>query len=268
VSSDLAGVVGFLEGQKAKHAARFPSVRAETVLSFLGTTGRAGSWARVSIHRLVGVKPGAGASELEVSLDGALPTLPEPGDCLSVHLTRLAQFQGYQVKTRACGEEGAAALFEQGDGRLLVKGAQIYTVHHSPYTLRFFERIPFEEVRDLTGGLTHALVAVGPVANLSPRFVFHHEVKDGKLHLFHGDGLALKTYMNLRHNRQVTRLILDLDEFRGYALRGLVEEIPPGANPVAYEKVVAGFAAGNWSRPSRVFRFVVDAIEPAGPVGG
>jgi hypothetical protein len=34
---------------------------------------------------------------------------------------------------------------------------------------------------------------------------------------------------------------------------------------VAYEKIVAGFAAGDWSRPSRVFRFVAESFEPIAP---
>jgi len=266
VSSDLERFLGFLEAQKPRHAARFPSVRADKILSFMGTTGRDGTWARVSIHRLAGVEGGPTARELRVRLHGELPLRPLAGECLSVHLTRLAQYQGYQVKTRPLGEEGEAALLEQGDGTLVVKGSQIYTVHHSPYTLKFFESIPVEEVRDLTGGLSHALVAVGPVANLSPRFVFHHEVHDGRVHLFHGDGLALKTYMNLRVNKQETRLVLDLDEYRGWVLRGTVEEFAPAAHPVAYEKIRAGFAAGDWSRPSRAFRFVADSLEPIEPV--
>ena len=265
MSSDLERFLGFLEVQAPRHAARFPSVRAGKVLSFMGTTGQAGSWARVSIHRLAGVEAGPTARELRVRLHGALPHRPQAGECVSVHLTRLAQYQGYQVKTRPLGDEGEAALLEQGDQSLLVKGSQIYTVHHSPYTLKFFERIPVEEVRDLTSGLSHALVAVGPSANLSPRFVFHHEVRDGKVHLFHGDGLALKTYMNLRVNRQETRLVLDLDEYRGWVLRGAVEEFAPASHPVAYEKIRSGFAAGDWNRPSRVFRFVADSLEPIEP---
>jgi len=266
VSSELERFLEFFEGQKPRHAGHFPTVRAEKVLSFMGTTGRAGTWARVSVHRLAGVDAGPTARELDVRLLGELPLRPLAGECLSVHLTRLAQYQGYQVKTRALGAEGEGALLEQGDGRLLVKGSQIYTVHHSPYTLKFFESIPVDEVRDLTSGLSHALVAVGPVANLSPRFVFHHEVRDGRLRLFHGDGLALKTYMNLRVNRQETRVVLDLDEYRGWVLRGTVEEFAPAAHPVAYEKIVAGFAAGDWSRPSRAFVFVADSLEPIAPV--
>jgi hypothetical protein len=79
-----------------------------------------------------------------------------------------------------------------------------------------------------------------------------------RLVLYHGDGLALKTYMNLKANRQETRLVLDLDTFEGFSFRGTVEEFAPHQNPLAYEKVCAGFTAGNWGKPSRVFRFVAD----------
>jgi hypothetical protein len=110
-------------------------------------------------------------------------------------------------------------------------------------------------------------VAVGETANLSPRFVFHHEAKLGRPVLFHGDGLALKTYMNLKSNRQESRLALDLDTWAGFVLRGTVEEFQPHQYPEAYEKVCQGFAAGNWGKPSRVFRFVADSWQPIAPAG-
>jgi hypothetical protein len=131
--------------------------------------------------------------------------------------------------------------------------------------MRFLERIPHQEVVDTVGSVPCALVAVGPTANLSPRFVFHHEERRGRPVLFHGDGLALKTYMNLRLNRQETRLVLDLDSWSGWALRGTVEEWQPDQRPEVYERICDGFAAGRWGRPSRVFRFAADSWEPIGP---
>jgi hypothetical protein len=181
-------------------------------------------------------------------------------------VTRLEQYQGYQLKTRPLAGAEAELLSQEGD-LLTVRGSQLFTVHHSPYTLRFFESIPFEEVKELVVGLPYALCAVGETANLSPRFVFHHEVKDGQLALFHGDGLALKTYMNLKLNSQETRLLLDLDGWRGFALRGTVREFRAAEHPVAHEKVLAGFASGGWGRPSRCFRFVADTIEAIEPIG-
>jgi hypothetical protein len=265
VSSDLERFLEFFAAQGPKQAPRFPTVKADKVLSFMGTTSRPGSWARLSVHRVLGLEAGPSERDLRVRLAGELPLRPEPGECLTVHLTRLERYQGYQVKTRPL-EGDLAALVEPAEGGIAVKGSHLYTVHHSPYTLEFFERIPLEEVRDLVAGVRHAVVGVGATANVSPRFVFHHEVRGGRLALFHGDGLALKTYMNLKVNRQETRLVVDLDDWRGWVLRGTVEEIAPASAPVAYEKVVAGFAAGSWSRPSRVFRFVADALEEIAPV--
>jgi len=266
VSSEVERVLAFIEGQRPLQASRFPTVSAPKVLGFMGTTSRPGTFAHVSVHRVRGLDPGPTARELSVRLAGPLPRRPRQGECLSVHLTRLEQYQGYQLKTRPLDGDEAALLTQDGD-LLTVKGSQLFTVHHSPYTLRFFESVPLEEVKDLVGGLGHALCAVGETANLSPRFVFHQEVKDGRLALFHGDGLALKTYMNLKLNQQETRLLLDLDEWRGWRLRGTVREFRAAEHPVAHELVLAGFASGGWGKPSRCFRFVADSIEPIDPIG-
>ena len=110
------------------------------------------------------------------------------------------------------------------------------------------------------------IVAVGETANLSPRFVFHHAVRDGRLRLFHGDGLALKTAINLKANRRESRLVVDLDTFEGWALQGTVEEFAPHQHPEAFERICQGFAAGNWGKPSRVFRHAADTWQPIAPV--
>jgi hypothetical protein len=268
VSSDPRSFLSFVEQQKAKHATHFPTLKVPILLGFMGTTSLAGTFAACSVHRLRGIARGASAGEMRVTLGGALPRPPGPGECVTVHMTRVERYQGYQVKTRALAPGGSAAeLVEAGPGGTVVKGAQIYTVHHSPYTLQFFESVPFEEVEETLSGLGHALVAVGATANLSPRFVFHEEVKDGKVLLFHGDGLALKTYMNLRQNRSETRLVLDLDDFSGFALRGGVEEFAPHQHPEAYERICHGFQVGGWGKPSRVFRFAPETFERIAPLG-
>jgi hypothetical protein len=266
VSSDPRSFLEFLAHQRPKHAARFPDLKAEQVLAFMGTTSFAGTHASCSVHALRSLARGPAPRELRISLAGTLPRPPVRGECVTVHMTRVERYQGFQVKTRPLAPgtpEGE--LLEASGGGLLIKGAQIYTVHHSPYTLQFFENVPFEEVADTLSGLSHALVAVGETANLSPRFVFHTEVKDGKVTLFHGDGLALKTYMNIRQNRSETRLVLDLDDFTGFALRGTVEEFAPHQHPEAFERICQGFQAGGWGKPSRVFRFTPDDFEPIAP---
>jgi len=263
---DLESFLAFLEEQKARQAPHFPGLSVQKVLAYMGTTSLPGSFAACSVNRLVRIERGSAPHDLRILLSGALPRPPAPGECVSVHMTRVERYQGYQVKTRALGSGATEAdLVEAGPGGILLKGAQIYTVHHSPYTLRFFENVPFEEVAEVITGLRCALVAVGATANLSPRFVFHHEVKDGKVFLFHGDGLALKTYMNVRVNRSETRLILDLDEDSGFLLRGTVEEFAPHQHPEAYERICQGFTAGSWGRPSRVFRFSPESLERIEP---
>ena len=267
MSSDLQSFLAFLEEQKAKQARHFPTVKSEKVLSFMGTTSLAGSYAAVSVNRLHGVEPGPTARELRVSLGGPLARSPKRGECLSVHMTRVEQYQGYQVKTKPLGAAGEAELYDEAGGKLAVKGAQIFTVHHSPYTLKFFENVPFEDLQETVSGVRYALVAVGETANLSPRFIFHSEVEGGRVALYHGDGLALKTYMNLKANRHESRVVVDLETFSGFVARGVVEEFAPHQHPEAYERICQGFSSGNWGKPSRVFRMVPETIERLEPVG-
>jgi hypothetical protein len=263
VSSPLERFVEFLEAQYRLHAPHFPGVRAAKVISFMGTSGLAGATPTVSLHRLAGVDVTTPPGALQVRLVGSLPRPPGPGECVSVHLTRLEQYRGFQVKTLplAPGEPVAGLVTEAG-GIVTVHGRRIYTVHQSPYALRFFEQVPEDEVRDLAEGLPFALAAVAPSANLSPRFVFHHEVRGGRLALFHGDGLALKTAMNLRVNPRENRVVLDLERPGGWSLRGTVEPVQERDHPLAWEKVHAGFQSGGWGRPSKVYRFVAEALEP------
>jgi hypothetical protein len=267
VAGNLQTILSFLEEQALKHAAYFPTVKVDKVLTFLGTTSLPGTHATLAIVPVASLEQGSAPSELRVHLRGPLPRPVAKGECITVHMTKLDQYQGYQIKTKALSAPGGedALVERRGAEDLVIRGHQIFTVHHSPYTMKFFEQIPFEEVQQTIGGVRYALVGVGEQANISPRFVFHRESKLDRLVLYHGDGLALKTYMNLKANRQVTRLALNLDTFEGYSLRGTVEEFAPHQHPEAYDKICQGFAAGNWGKPSRVFRFVADQWAPVAP---
>jgi hypothetical protein len=184
------------------------------------------------------------------------------------HRTSGGRYQGFQVKTRPLGGKAAEEdLIEPSGDRLTVKGANVYTVHHSPYTLKFFESVPVDDVIEIVGTVRFAMVCVGATANLSPRFVHHEEIRDGRLTLYHGDGLALKTYMNLRTNPRETRLVVDMETYQGFALRGPVEEFAPHQHPEAYDRICRGFTAGGWGKPSRVFRLTVEEIDRLAPVG-
>ena len=266
MSSDLQTFLSFLEDQKAKQAARFPTVKYDKVLSFMATNSLNGTYSAVSVNPLVRIDPGPTGRDLRITLAGKLARRPARGECVTIHLTRVEQYQGFQVKTRALSVNATEAdLVEDGPEGLVVKGSSIFTVHHSPYTLKFFENVPFEELVATVGRVPHALVGVGETANISPRFVFHHEVQGDRLLLYHGDGLALKTYMNLKSNRQEVRLVVDLDTFEGYALQGAVEEFAPHQHPEAYDRICRGYTAGGWGKPSRVFRLTVDRISPIRP---
>lgn len=268
MSSDLQSFLAFLEEQKAKQVAHFPTVKYEKVLSFMGTTSLAGTYNAISVNRVLRIDPGPTGRELRITLHGPVARRPNRGECLTVHFTRAPQYQGFQVKTQPLGGNAVEAdLLGEGPAGLVVKGSSIFTVHHSPYTLKFFENVPFEELTQIVGSVRYALVGVGETANISPRFIFHSEVKDGRAVLYHGDGLALKTYMNLKSNRHETRTVVDLDDYRGFLLHGTVEEFAPHQHPEAYDKICRGFGAGSWGKPSRVFRFTADDAERISPVG-
>ena len=266
MSSELQSFLAFLEEQKAKQAAHFPTVKFDKVLSFMGTTSLAGSFNAISVNPVRKLETGSSGRELRITLAGPLARRPARGECVTAHLTRFEQYQGYQVKTRPLSIGAAEAdLLEDGPAGLVLKGASIFTVHHSPYTLKFFEDVPFEELADTVGSVRCAIVGVGESANISPRFVFHHEVRGDRVVLYHGDGLALKTYMNLKSNQQETRVVLDLDSYQGFTLRGTVEEFAPHQHPEAYDRICRGFGAGSWGKPSRVFRFTADEAERIAP---
>jgi len=255
VSLDVASVLSFLDEQNRKQARHFPTLQVDKVLSFLGTTSLPGSTCTVSVNPVRQLEGTGGSKELHVHLRGDLPREPANGECVTVHITHVDQYQGYQIKTRTLsGRETPSALFEREALGPVVKGSHIFTVHHSPYTMKFFEQIPLEEVMETIGKVPCALVGVGETANISPRFIFHWSELDGRPLLFHGDGLALKTYMNLKSNREESRTIIDLDTWSGIQLEGTCEEFLPHEHPEAYERISQGFLAGGWGKPSRAFR--------------
>ncbi len=263
---DIQHVLQFLDRQRSKQSPYFPAIRSEKVVSFMGTTSRPGTHVAVGVCPIASLEPTGAGRELRVRLRGPLPRTPQRGEQITVHITHFLRYQGYQVKSPVVPESGdRSSLYDEEGADVLVKGSHIFTVHHSPYTMRFFELVPFEEVQQMVGGVRFALVGVGEQANISPRFIFHSEVRDGRLALYHGDGLALKTFMNLKSNRHESRLVLDLEDYSGYVLSGVVEEFQPHQQPEAYEKICQGFRAGNWGKPSRVFRFTAESWRPIAP---
>lgn len=259
MSARVGEVVAFIRDQLPRQQAFFGAKAADKVLAYVASTAAPGTVPALSAHRLLSLARGAGPGELAVELAGPLLHPPEGDEVASVCLFN--QYVGYQVKTRA-GAIGAAAR----DGAVTrVRGGQVFTLHHSPFMMTAFERIPVDEVLGAVGQVPNALVGVGDRVNLSPRFNWHTEVRGGRLVLFHGDGLPLKTYLNLKGNPRVARVLLDPSTFGGWVLEGVVEEYEPAEEPEAYRATCAGFAAGGWGRPARTFRFTADVIRPLAP---
>lgn len=257
-------VSAFFEAQIAKQQRWFQAKQADKFICHVGSTSASGAFLEVTAHRLLGIERGARPTELVVRLGGSFAAPVASADEV-VTVTLFDQFVGYQVKTRA-GAAGANAVTVEG-GATTVRGAQVFTLHHSPFMLTAFEKVPIEDVLASVGTARHALVGVGATANLSPRFCWHYEELGGKLVLFHGDGLPMKTFLNVKANPNVTRIALDPETFQGFVATGPLEEFRPADHPVAYEKICQGFANGGWGRPARVFRFVADRWTRLAPQG-
>lgn len=125
MSSELEPFLAFLDEQTRKHAPHFPTLKVDKVLAFMGTTSMPGTWAACSVNRLHGVQRGATGGDLRITLSGPLARTPTRGECISVHMTRVERYQGFQVKTRALGAGGApeSELLEAAPGGLVVKGS-------------------------------------------------------------------------------------------------------------------------------------------------
>ncbi|HUL61051.1 MAG TPA: hypothetical protein VLU43_17355 [Anaeromyxobacteraceae bacterium] len=249
----------FFAAQVAKQQKWFQVQHADKFLCYMGSTSAPGAFLRVTAHRLRGIERGATPTELVVRLAGGVGPMASSE---IVTVTVFNQFVGYQVKTRA----GSAAPAVQGDGAATaVRGAQVFTLHHSPFMLTAFEKVPVEEVIASVGRARFALAGAGVAANLSPRFCWHTEVVEGKVVLYHGDGLPMKTFLNLRTNPNVTRIAIDPETFQGYVATGRAEEFRPAAHPEAYDRICAGFTNGGWGKPARVFRFVAERWDRLAP---
>lgn len=241
-----------------------PFVSAPATLTFLATTGAPQTAPAVGLARVLALGPGEAPADVEVRLAGALPRALRVGENVTVSISRYEQFRGYQVKTSPLRAHGAEAelVSRTPAGELMVHAHQAYTTHHGPYELRFFERIPFDEVRATVGACRHAVLAIGPQANISPRFVWHHELKLGRLVTYHGDGVMMKTYRNLTVNAASARLAFDFERLTGFALHGPCTEVSPDDHPEGWQKTCAGFTALGFGKPSRLFRHEAERIEP------
>jgi hypothetical protein len=260
MSPSTSDVLAFFAAQREKQQRYFGAKEPDKFLAHMGSTSAPGVLLAVSAHRVKGLGRGDAPNELVVELEGALPRGPRGAVLAPVCL--FSQYVGYQVKTRAAG----AAPVASGPEGTRVRGGQVFTLHHSPFMMTAFEKVPVEEVLANVGGARFALVGLGVDANLSPRFCFHHEERAGKIVMFHGDGLPLKTYLNLKSNPSMTRVVIDPETFEGYLATGTVAEFRAEEAPEAHERICRGFAAGGWGKPARTFRFVAERWTPLAPL--
>ena len=230
-----------------------------SLLTFLATTGRKGTHPDAALARIVHLEPGESPTDVNVHLRGPLPRPIAVGESITLSVNRYEKFRGFQLKTapteRPLPEEPA-------QGELLLRTRQTYTTHHGPYEFNFYERVPFAEVNETVGAVHHGLVAIGPLVNVSPRFVWHRELRDGRLASFHGDGVTMKTYCNLRVNPSSVRVVFDFEALEGYALYGETEEVKPGTELAAWRNISAGFAALGFGKPNKLFRHLSHRIVP------
>ena len=257
--SSPSEVAAFLDSLRPRQV---PWVPQPAILGFLATSNTHGSHPSAAVVMVDELSPGSAPNDVEIRLRGQLPRALLAGETITVSINRYERYCGYQIKTRVLSQfEAAQECYERRRDRLLLHGRRTYTTHHSPYELQFCERVPFDEVLGTVGAVDHAVLALGVEANISPRLLFHHELRRGILHTYHGDGLAMKTFLNLCENPCAVMLIFDFEVLQGYSLLGRCEEVSRNENARATEAIDRGFKALGFGRPNRIFRHSCDLIE-------
>lgn len=258
---DPGQCIELLNSMKERHGDTF-NAKPGRVLAFVGTTSAPDACAQVFPRRIVEI--GGSEKEVQLTLQGVLPAELKAGERVTASLVDLATYQGYQLKTRELGPyEDSSALIQRGDGRTTITCRFVYTVHHSPNTKTFFERVPGATIAREMKGVRAAMVGVGVGVNISPRFVFHFETTDA-LHLYWGEGHMNKTAANFSKNRCLAVAIVDLRTHAGIVLRGQGRPLEAQENPAAQAQVQRGFDSGSWGVPSSVVDFVAKGMEGVG----
>jgi len=249
----LSEVLEFLEERRVKEAEVLPQFGSTKVVSYLGTTAEPGQPAAMGVRRLAGVGADPDETALHVVIGAALPRVPGRGDRVALSLTQASWFKGYQVKTFAAGRNmPEQRLFGPREGGTVLYGQHVYTVHPGPATASFFEQIPYADVAEVARELAFAVVAVGHAANIAPRFIYHHEVRDGRLVLFQGDVFMNKTFLNLQQSKATTHLIFDPASLEGFTFTGTAREISGDDEPEGMRHVLAGFTSAGM-KPNRIY---------------
>ena len=261
----LDEALALLAEQRRKQATLLPQFGDDKILSVMATSASPGQPPAVAVRRIASVAPGATGAELEVSLRGELPRSPDRGECIAVAAAVIRDFRGFQMKTHGLVDPAfASRLHGAGAEGPRIHAAQVFTIQQGPKSADFFEKIPLEEVTATVARAGYALVAVGEQANLSPRWILHHEVRDGALELFQGDAFWSKTWLNVRRNPREVRLVFEPETGSGYAMEGTSVEFAAEAHPVAAAKIQGMFARLGVKKVARMSRMRVDRIWPVG----
>jgi hypothetical protein len=254
----VSEAIEFLRDQRLRQSSLFAASEGQYVLSFLGTTSSRGLSPTLSVHRLDSLEPLNQGTSFRIVLTGELPREPQQGESVTLSITDWPRFRGYQLKTDAAA--GASLIEKLGPGRFALRASQVFTVHHSPNTVQMFEQIPVAEVLEAARVAPAVVLGIGPQVNISPRFIMAFEERDGKLALFHGDGEANKTWINLQQNTATARVVSDYQEQRGLIFEGPCRQVTQAEAPEAVGELLKHFGRVGYGPPARVYRQQVSRI--------
>jgi hypothetical protein len=261
--SSLEPALALLAAQRTKQSTLLPQFGPDKVLSVMATSASPGTAPTVGLRRIASVSPGSTGAELEIALHGRLPREPERGECIAVAAAVVRDFRGYQMKTHALIDPAFASRLHGADaGGARVHAAQVFTIQQGPKSADYFEKLPFEEVSATVAQADYALVAVGEQANLSPRWILHHELRDGALELYSGDAFWSKTWLNVRRNPRELRLVFDPETGTGFAMEGVSAAFAPEEHPVAAGRIQEMFGRIGVKKIARMTRLRVERIRP------
>ena len=259
----LDSALATLAIQRKNQAELLPQFGPDKIVSFMATSAAPGVPPSVAIRGIASISPGATGAELEVALRGSLPRAPDRGECIAVAATAVRDFRGFQMKTHALVDPAfSSRLHGEGDGGARIHAAQVFTIQQGPKSADFFEKVPLDELTEAVARAGYALVAVGEQANLSPRWILHHELRDGALELYSGDAFWSKTWLNVRRNPRELRLVFDPETGSGFAMEGVSAEFGPEEHPVAAGKIQEMFARLGVKKVARMTRLRVERIRP------
>jgi hypothetical protein len=254
--------VAFLVGQRARQSGLFAPSQGQFVLAFLGTTNARGIAPALTVHPISHVTR-TGDSACRIELVGDLAREPSRGESVTISLTDWPAYRGYQLKTQPVSGGRASIIEHLAPGKFALEASQVFTVHHTPNTVRVFETVPFEDLERTARAARRAVVGVGPMVNISPRFIICADVRDGVLSLFHGDGEANKTWMNLQQNALAAHIVHDHEDGRSVLFEGPCEQVARTDFPEIIDELCKHYVRIGYGLPSRIYRLVARRIAAA-----